>query len=330
MLTAALKLRLAQKGNSSMESHSTNRDHTIDAVRGLAIAGMILFTVAPQVCQSLPSFLAHNDFHRLLIGDFVFPLFLFTSGMSLAHLATRIKTRGFTGIFRKILLQAVTLAVFSPVTTGHFLGMDEVGMNLVLFFPCLLIANLPTFGIIAVQLSVLLGYFVFQAYGWLPDFHRVYLGGYFGAIWYLPIMLGGVLAAKYPTSRMTIALGSLLTALLLSFFIPPLKMISAPSFMALSIGVCAFLLHLVQGKRSGFLEYLGLRPLRVWVLQFLLVLGPLRLGVYQIFDIQQLDIPWFLVPVAALATLFVIVIASLLIDWFTSRDAKKNVQERAS
>lgn len=291
-----------------------SRDPTIDTVRGLAIAGMILYTVAPQISHDLPSVLAHNDFNRLLIGDFVFPLFLFTSGMSLAFLSQRIRERGWDGILKKLMLQALTLAIFSPITTGQFLGMDEVGMNLVLFFPCLATTLLSTPLLISLQTFITALYFVFQHEGWLPDFRQTYLGGYYGAFWYLPIMIGGVLAIRLQYSLPKLAIMAFLVSALLTSIIQPLKMISSPSFMMLSIGVCSLVVWRMRGVRNAMLEYLGARPLRVWILQFLLVLGPLRLGVSRLFGVPEIQLNWPWVFPAAGMTLAVIVGASLLVD----------------
>jgi hypothetical protein len=250
----------------------------------------------------------------LLIGDFVFPLFLFTSGMSLAFLSRRIRERGWDGIVKKLLLQAITLAIFSPITTGEFLGMDEVGMNLVLFFPCLATTLLSTPLLIALQALITALYFIFQHEGWLPDFKHTYLGGYYGALWYLPIMIGGVLAVRLQQSLPKLAIMAFLASVPLALVIEPLKMISSPSFMILSIGVCSLVVWSMRGVRNAALEYLGARPLRVWILQFLLVLGPLRLGVSRLFGFPEIQLAWPWVLPSACMTLAVIVGASLLVD----------------
>jgi predicted acyltransferase len=68
---------------SSFVSRSLeNRDYVVDAVRGLAIAGMVLVNGAPPT-QSIYGPLVHAPWHGWTLADTIFPLFLFIVGLSI-------------------------------------------------------------------------------------------------------------------------------------------------------------------------------------------------------------------------------------------------------
>ena len=57
----------------------------MDAFRGLAIVGMVFFTLTLKLSRNLPDILKHNVSGSLHLGDFVLPMFIFGSGISLAY-----------------------------------------------------------------------------------------------------------------------------------------------------------------------------------------------------------------------------------------------------
>lgn len=57
------------------------RDQAVDAVRGLAIVGMVLVNGAPPVDSIYPP-LVHAAWHGWTLADIIFPLFLFIAGLS--------------------------------------------------------------------------------------------------------------------------------------------------------------------------------------------------------------------------------------------------------
>lgn len=68
---------------SSFVSRSLeHRDYVVDAVRGLAIAGMVLVNGAPPT-DSIYAPLVHAPWHGWTLADTIFPLFLFIVGISI-------------------------------------------------------------------------------------------------------------------------------------------------------------------------------------------------------------------------------------------------------
>ena len=59
-----------------------HRDYVVDAVRGLAIAGMVLVNGAPPT-DSIYAPLVHAPWHGWTLADTIFPLFLFVVGISI-------------------------------------------------------------------------------------------------------------------------------------------------------------------------------------------------------------------------------------------------------
>jgi len=59
-----------------------HRDHVVDAVRGLAIVGMVLVNGAPPTDAVYPP-LVHAPWHGWTLADTIFPLFLFIVGISI-------------------------------------------------------------------------------------------------------------------------------------------------------------------------------------------------------------------------------------------------------
>jgi predicted acyltransferase len=65
-----------------------SRDYTVDAVRGLAIVGMILVNGAPPT-DKIYAPLVHASWHGWTLADTIFPLFLFIVGVSIAFAVRR-------------------------------------------------------------------------------------------------------------------------------------------------------------------------------------------------------------------------------------------------
>ena len=172
---------------------------SIDLFRGLAIALMVFFTISYWTSANLPEFLKHNEADSLHIGDFVLPMFLFASGMSLVFFHE--KRKGKKGYwldaierFGKLVIISAILSIFSA---GAFLGMDEVMLSALLFLASLLLLQLPEAYLVSVSLAIPTAYALITAYtGLLPGFGSAYLGGYPAAIFYLPVMLTGVMVGR--------------------------------------------------------------------------------------------------------------------------------------
>ncbi len=271
---------------------------SIDLFRGLAIALMVFFTISYWTSANLPEFLKHNEADSLHIGDFVLPMFLFASGMSLVFFHE--KRKGKKGYwldaierFGKLVIISAILSIFSA---GAFLGMDEVMLSALLFLASLLLLQLPEAYLVSVSLAIPTAYALITAYtGLLPGFGSAYLGGYPAAIFYLPVMLTGVMVGRRVESGEEtgwIVIAAMIGYLAYAFIVPPYKDIASPSFMAASIVLSYFVFQAVKGFRNGYLEYLGMKPIRYWVLMFVVILIPLAF--YSVGS--RTDMPFASVP----------------------------------
>ena len=253
---------------------------SIDMLRGLMIVLMVFFTVSYWTSANLPDVLKHNEANSLHIGDFVLPMFLFASGMSLVFFHEKRKGKNYwldvIERFGKLALISIILSFFSA---GAFFGMDEVMLSALLFLASALLLELPEAYMVAVSLAIPIAYAIFTAYtGRLPDFGTAYLGGYPAALFYLPVMLAGVMVGKrIETGKETdlIVIAAMVGYLAFAFIVPPYKDTASPSFMAMSIVLSYFTYQAVRGFRNEYLEYLGRKPIRYWVLMFVVILIPL-------------------------------------------------------
>ncbi len=258
------------------------RVEEIDRFRGLAIVMMVFFSLTLALSDSLPDIIRHNVPGSLHLGDFVLPMFLFASGMSL-HFFVQKKGKGkhfALDLMERFGLLAMIWLFLSPFSGGGFLEMDELMLSLILSVPTILLVGAREDAVLAAAFIPVLAYFALGAYGALPDFTRHYLGGYAAAPFYLPVMLAGALVARHLDKAELALIPSGLAALLLVALVPPYKLVASPSFMAVSVffSLAVFALVKRAGSLAGAmkpLEYLGKEPLRYWVLMWVLVLIPI-------------------------------------------------------
>ena len=86
-----------------------SRDYALDALRGLAIVGMILVNGAPPT-DSIYAPLVHSPWHGWTLADTIFPLFLFVVGVSIALTVKRpAGESGAPSVYWKIIRRAVLL-----------------------------------------------------------------------------------------------------------------------------------------------------------------------------------------------------------------------------
>lgn len=293
------------------------RVRSIDAFRGISIMLMVFFTLMARL-SLLPDALQHNVPGAIHIGDFVLPMFLFASGMSLVFFRKKRQDIGRKEYALDVVERfgALLLVSFliSPFITGQLFAMDEVMLNAVLFVPCVLMLALPDIALAAVMAAIAMLYIALAALHALPDFSAAYLGGYQAALFYLPVMLGGVLAGR------RIALGKGCTMLIAAFAIataalliaaPPWKMSASPSFMSFSILLSLLFFYIIDecikrtGAPEGFVEYVGKKPIRYWVLMFVFAVVPVELYSLQAGVGLPLGIDW---RVAALLSLLCMVL----------------------
>jgi len=280
----------------------------IDRFRGLSIALMIFFTMTVWLSQSLPDILRHNEAESIHFGDFVLPMFLFASGMSLVFFADKRKEKSGTALFLDSMERAGKLVFvwffIAPFATGELFGMDEIMLNALLSIPALMFVFFPQPVSALASMAVAGFYILLSANRMLPDFSAHYLGGYSGALFYLPVMLGGVVMgkillesqknkkneAKSERALLLFFIASLAVSLVLILLVPPYKMSLSPSFMALSISLSLAVYIICTKFESAHLERVGKNPLLYWVLMFIVYLVPLSF--YELFSGSLLELDW--------------------------------------
>lgn len=277
------------------------RVRSIDAFRGIAIVGMIFFTISLKLGDGLPDVLKHNAYSSFHVGDLVLPLFLFISGVSIAHSASRANEGPTRKFYKKVAFRFMKLAIvgilLSPFSAWGFLEMDEVMLSALLFLVCMLLHRCKWWVILLVVFFIDLSYFLVMASASLgPEFtHSIryhYLGGYVGAIYYIPVMLVGMQVGKNSIKEGLLCRKNVFILMAISLFfvlsfiqVPPYKLEPTPTFMMLSIIVSIALFALVdylyqhKGGMPGFggMEYLGRNPLRYWLFMYVVFLIPLSI-----------------------------------------------------
>jgi len=327
------------------------RLRSIDAFRGLAIVLMVFFTLTLTFSSQLPDLITHNVAGSLHAGDFVLPMFLFASGMSLVFFHEKRKKKKALEYALDVVERFGKLALvsflLSPFTAGIF-QMDEVMLSAILFLVCVVLVGLPEMVLVLVAFAVFAIYFALYDLSLLPDFSAYYLGGYPAAIFYLPVMLGGVIAGKLIAEKKGLApalLGAGLLFVVLLLVVPPDKSEATPSFMALSVAVSLLVFVLIEravgtgrerkrtsdepglvgterGVVSGFFEYLGRQPINYWVLMFLLARIPLSFyAIYMGIELP-LGLGWMEAVILAAAYAPLLYLVSRLGDFVSGMGGK--------
>jgi hypothetical protein len=291
------------------------RIRSIDVFRGISILLMVFFTLIIRLSNSLPDLIAHNVRESIHLGDFVLPLFLFASGISLVFFAKKRKKLKSQVLdilerFGKFVLISIFLSSFSA---GELMGMDEVMLSAVLFLPVVFLVRFSDKVLAGIGIGVFALYFILQSAMLLPDFTLHYLGGYSAAIFYLPVMLAGAIAGKNLDKIKEMFVISIIISIVLLAITSPHKMSLGPSFMALSISVSLLAFILVQKTRNEILEYLGKKPIRYWVLMFAVLIVPLDLYALSIGE-ERVSIWWFDAVLASLMAMVLLFFVSKAID----------------
>jgi len=291
------------------------RIHSIDVFRGISILLMVFFTLILRLSDSLPDLIVHNVRESLHIGDFVLPMFLFASGISLVFFMKKRKDLETTildivGRFGKFVMISLFISSFSA---GELFGMDELMLSAVLFLPVVLLIRFSDKVLAGVGIGVFTLYFALQAFALLPDFALHYLGGYPAAIFYLPVMLAGAIVGKNLDKLKEMFVISVAISIVLLAIIPPYKMAVSPSFMALSVSISLLVFILVQKIRNGAIEYLGKKPIRYWVLMFAILIVPLDFYIISTGE-DRVSLWWFDAVLASLIAMVVLFAASKAID----------------
>jgi len=308
----------------------------IDAFRGLTILGMVFFTVTLRLSSDLPELLRHNVWGSLRLGDFVLPMFLFASGLSLAYYIQKREKDGKTIFlksvstrFGKLALVVILLSFFSA---SGFLEMDEVMLSAILFVVCIVLYKLDWRIHLGIIFVINCSYLVLLHFQVTDIFIGHYLGGYPAALYYLPVMLVGLMISKAIISKKLWCEQNAITFLIIGVFfvifwglIPINKLTATPSFIMLSILFSLLVFALIERISRKIqsvqeLEYLGRKPIRYWILMYIVFIIPLWFYI----EVSKLTLPLSLHwPFGILISLGLMVLfwaVSHMIDYVTISD----------
>jgi len=310
------------------------RYQPIDAFRGIAILGMVFFSVTIRLSSSLPDVLRHNVWGSVHLGDFILPMFLFASGLSLSYYLQKEEKDRKTLFLKKVIrrfsilaLVGISLSIFSAY---GFLEMDEVMLSALLFLICVALSKLNWKAFLIIIFLINISYIVLIQFDRLDIFFGHYLGGYPAALYYLPVMLTGLTLGKGIISdglwceRNKIVIFIIFTFFILFLpFIPLNKMTASPTFIMLSI-LLSFLIfiifeNIISSKHSfKKLEYIGRKPLRYWLMMYVIFIIPLWF--YADFTKQNLplDINWIIAIFVSLGLLILFYTISRLIEYINN------------
>ena len=309
------------------------RYQPIDAFRGLSILGMVFFTVTLRLSSNLPEVLRHNVWGSVHLGDFILPMFLFASGLSLSYFLQKkekenkkVFLRSVIGRFGKLALVGVSLSIFSAY---GFLEMDEVMLSAILFIACVALSKLNWKTILGIIFFINLSYIALIQLDQVTIFIGHYLGGYPAAFYYLPVMLTGLVIGKgiiskglwCKSNKITIAV-TFFFFLFFLIFIPLNKMSATPSFIMLSILFSFLIFAVIEKMISSIislkrLESIGRTPLRYWLMMYIVFLIPVWFYIDFSEQILPLNITWYIGIVISLGLLVILYITSRLIEYMT-------------
>ncbi len=331
-----------------MLTRTSERNQAIDAFRGLSIVAMVFFTLTLKLSSDLPELLRHNVKGSLHLGDFVLPMFLFASGMSIAYFMRNREGVGnkdlAVDVAKRFSLLAMVGLALSPISTRGTFEMDEVMLSALLFPICVILSKLNWVVSMSVMAFITLLYLAVMNPAWsgielASAFEGHYLGGYAAAPFYLPLMLAGLIIGRsfitdkknsYQEVQVMILLVTALFLLSL-MFVPIDKLAVSPSFMMLSILFCCLVLYVVSKIMPhigglGELRYLGHKPLRYWILMYIFFIAPIILIANTTGTGNQLDLPWGMALLLSVCAALVLWMISQAIDIVDNR-LKKSRQK---
>ena len=312
-----------------------DRDRSIDAFRGLAIILMVFFTLTLKLSEDLPEVLRHNVHGSLHLGDFVLPMFLFASGLSLAFFLKKNEKKNHdnvlknvSGRFAKLALVGLSLSYFSA---AGFLEMDEVILSAILFIVCVMLSKLDWKVILGIIFAINSSYRVLIQFELTDIFTGHYLGGYPAAFYYIPIMLVGLAIGKGMIledlwcSGNKIIIGMAIRFFIFTWILIPIdKLAASSSYVMLSIlfSIPIFLalnkaLQNQEVRKNRFvkeMEFLGRTPLRYWFMMYIIFIIPVKIYV-EIYDLRfPLQVPWHLGIAISLGVVILLWVISHIID----------------
>lgn len=240
---------------------------------------MIIFSVGIRIWDK--SIFTHNVLHEVHVGDFVLPMFIFASGLSVYHFKQKYKNDFLRLIERSAVIFYVW--VLLSVFIAGFLKMDELILGGILFIPGYLLCNL--------RKEILLGMCVILLFSY-PILNSIinpteYLGGFGSAYFYFSITLIGILISRKESYILTFAL--ILTIICMIFF-PIDKTTASPSFMGAGIIFCILAYHLliylekilkldlyVDSFPIKQLIFISKHPVACWIIMVVLMIIPIEI-----------------------------------------------------
>ena len=311
-----------------------NRYQPIDAFRGLAILGMVFFTVTLRLSKDLPDVIRHNVWGSVHLGDFILPMFLFASGLSLAFFLQKMEKKKKNVILKKTFLRFGKLALIgiflSFFSAYGFLEMDEVMLSSILFITCVALSKINWKIIIVIIFIINFSYIILIHNDLTNIFIGHYLGGYPAAIYYLPVMLTGLLIGKgiiseqlWSGRNQVVFWTTFVFFLTFLIFIPLNKMTATPSFIMLSILFSFAIFAIVeQIVNNGFnfkrLEYIGKKPIRYWLIMYFIFIIPLWF--YIEFFNNNISFQWYIGLLFSILLIVTFYIISITFNHFTISD----------
>ena len=305
-----------------------NRNNSIDTFRGITILGMIFFTLTLKLSKNLPEYLKHNVYGSVHLGDFILPMFLFASGLSLAYfIEKREKQKNLhkdvLKRFGKLALIGISLSYFSAY---NFLEMDEIMLSALSFVICIAFYRFNWKIILGIIFLINLSYLVLIQFDKVSIFIGHYLGGYPAVIYYLPIMLIGLIIGKGIISKgLWCKQNKIILITIMIFFVffwiltPINKMIVTPSFIMFSIlfSLLVFaIINFVKNFKNSLiqLEYIGKKPLRFWLMMHVFFLIPFKFYIFYSKQNIPLKINWPIAIIISICLFILLWIASYILD----------------
>ena len=273
--------------------NNENRLDSIDAFRGLAIAGMVIANFIAGV-EWVPAWLKHAPDAGFTIIDLVAPMFVFAIGLTYVPSAKRRLAR--EGAWK--MTQHFVTRFFAILGIGALLSAGEIALEVdgqtinwgvlqaigVAGLVTLTFIRTKTLTRLTAGAALLALYqFLLQRF-WLDAVLSAPHGGFYGAIsWSAMLLLATVLADAFHNTQhstrnlLLAACGALLLGLALTLWFPISKnRVSAP-YVLLSLGLSGMLFaacHLLVEKfrlRLHLLVWWGRNPLVMYVLHMLLL-----------------------------------------------------------
>ena len=311
-----------------------SRNRSIDALRGLSIVLMIFFTTTLILSKDLPYILRHNARNSIHLGDFVLPLFLFSSGMSLSYYFNKHKDEDrityFWGLGRRFIRLGIVAILLSPYSSRGFLEMDEIMLSALCFLGCVILAKVDWRLLLGTIFVINTSYMVLIHNDWTDHFREYYLGGYLAALYYFPVMLSGVMIGDgmrkeefLGTRNVRIICFIFIMFVYSMTFVDMRKMAATPPFMMASILLCfgSYGLIDILDKKVGSwgeLEFLGKKPFRYWIMMYVVMIVPLKVMEDNSSLHLPLDLPWGVAILISGALLVCLWLLSKLFDKYFS------------